>query len=437
MVRKLLISLFLFLLVAGCSQNLYTRGRNLITRGEYDQAIDNFQQEIQAHPKSLEAWRELGIAQYKKGEFEEAEKTLLQANQIKPDPTADLYLGMIFEQNDKYDSAIEFYTTALSLEPEGKIKSLVRAHIDRLMSRKIKEETDLALKNESKIEVSSIPQNTIAVVNFDGSHLPPDIAPISSGLAEFTAIDLAKVKSLKVVERLKIDAIVNELKLGASEYVNPKFAPRMGRLLGSRKIVTGSLLGVGKKALRLDGAIVNTTDSSSKVTPPAEGELKKFFNMEKDFVFKIIDELGISLSQEERDAIRKIPTESYIAFLAYSRGIDYRSRGMRTEARKEFNRAVQTDRNFHEAHSQAASLTQSSTGETGKENSVKQLESEIHDDQTAAESGAGLGGQLTSVVQNSGVIPNASTGGTALSPEGAINTQGTGTVVIRGNPDAE
>ena len=437
MLKKLPLFLLLSLLVAGCSQNLYTKGRNLVNRGEYDRAIDNFQQEIQSHPKNVEAWRELGIAQYKKGEFEEAEKTLIQANQVKSDPAAYLYLGMIFEQNNKYDSAIEFYTTALSLEPEGEIRSLVRAHIDRLMSQKIKEETDLALKNESKIEVSSIPQNTIAVVNFDGSHLPPDIAPISAGLAEFTSIDLAKVKSLRVVERLKIDAIMNELKLETSEYADPKSAPRMGRLIGSRRIVTGSLLGVGKKAVRLDGAIVNTTDSSSKTTAPAEGELKKFFKMEKDFVFKIIDELGISLSQEEKDAIRKVPTESYLAFIAYSRGVDYRGRGMTTEARKEFNRAVQTDGNFHEARSQATALSQASTTETGKENSVKQFESEIRDERTTAESGAGLGGQLSSVVQNSGVIPNVSTGGTALSPEGAINTHGTGTVVIRGNPDAD
>ncbi len=235
MLRKVPILLLLLIVIAGCSQNLYTKGRNLVNQGEYDRAIANFQQEIQTNPKNMEAWRELGIAEYKKGEFENAKKNLTQANQIKPDPASNLYLGMIFEQGNQYDSAIDYYSTALSLEPEGKIKSLVRAHIDRLMSLKIKEETDLAVKNESKIQVSSIPENTIAVVNFDGSHLPPDIAPLSAGLAEFTAIDLAKVSSLRVVERLKIEAIINELKLGASEYSDPRYAPRMGRLLGSSK----------------------------------------------------------------------------------------------------------------------------------------------------------------------------------------------------------
>ncbi len=159
--------------------------------------------------------------------------------------------------------------------------------------------------------------------------------------------------------------------------------------------------------------------------------------MEKDFVFKIIDDLGISLTQAERDSISKTPTESYLAFLAYSRGIDYRSRGMMGDAQREFNRAARIDRNFQVARSQAAAASQAGTEGTGKEGSVKEFEAAVGDETASTEAGAGLAGQLTTVVINSGVVPGSPFTGGVLAPNGMINTQGTATIIIRGNPDAK
>ena len=64
-----------------------------------------------------------------------------------------------------------------------------------------------------------------------------EMAPLAKGFAEFTAIDLAKVKSLRVIDRLKIDMILDELQLSASGAVDPSTAPRMGKLLGSKHLM--------------------------------------------------------------------------------------------------------------------------------------------------------------------------------------------------------
>jgi tetratricopeptide (TPR) repeat protein len=434
MFNKILLTLLASVFAVGCSQNLYTGGRRLSEQGFYDGAIEKFQQEVAANPQNGPAWREMGIAYFKRGETDKARENLERANQIKPDPAAYLYLGMIQEKEEKFDSALIAYSTALQLQPEGRVKSLLRAHVDLIISKNVKREAETAIKNESNIQVSSIPENTVAVVNFDGSSLPEDIAPISAGLAELTAIDLAKVKSLRVVERLKIDAIVNELKLGASGYADPKNAPRMGRLLGSRKIVAGVLSGMGKKEIRLDGAIVDAVDNSSKKPAPAEGKLKEFFKMQKDFVFKVIDEMGITLTPEERNAIKKAPTESYLAFLAYSRGIDYRNRGMLSDAQREFDAAVRMDRNFQEAGRQAQTMSNIVEGEA-EGGASEQFESSLAKERAMEEAGQGLDGKLTSMAHISGFIPDDFSKGSTLSPEGAVG--GEATVIIKGNLDAE
>lgn len=432
MIKKLILPILL--LLAGCSQNMYTQGRKLVEQGEYDRAINVFYKNIAADPKSGETWRELGIAFYKKGDLIKAEDALKQAGNIQPDPMASLYSGMIYEKQNEFDKAIDAYTYSLSLEPGGKVKNLIRAHLDRLVTEKVKREVSQALKNESKIDASTIPSNTIAVVNFDGSHLPPEMAPIGEGLAEFTAADLTKVKSLQVVDRVKIDAIMNELKLSSSQYADPATAPRMGRLLGSRNIITGTLLGVGDKGIRLDGAVVNTTDGSARVTPAVEGDMAEFFNVQKQFVFNVIDDMGITLSPEERDAIQKVPTESYLAFMAYCRGLNYRSRGLDGQARQEFQEAASLDKSFTAAKEQfqTLSLAPSLTGGVGQ--AVEQFESVVTSEAVQEQLTTELGQRLTDIVLNSGFIPSFGARRPDLMPP-IIGT--TGAVLIVGDLDGK
>lgn len=430
MLMRAMIWLLLGALVVGCSQSLYMQGRRHLNKGEYDPAIEAFYKEIDANPTSAEAWRELGVTYYEKGNLTKAEDALKQANNIRPDTRTHLYLGLIYEKQEDFSKAIDAYTTSLSLQPKGKTASMTRAHLDRLMSKKIEVDVSVALENEANIDTDTIPENTVAVANFDASHLSPELAPIARGLAEFTSIDLTKVQSLTVVERLKLDVILQELEFGASGYVDPASAPRMGRLMGARKLVTGSVLNIGEEDLKLDAAVVNTADSSSARPEGVEGELEKFFKVQKDFVFGIIKELGITLTAEERDVIREVPTESFLAFLAYCRGLDYQSRGREWygAAKQEFSKAVQHDRDFKQANEQLQA------GGVGYGDSFDQFEGFVRSESDLQQPSNGLDSRLSSVAQNSGTIPRSS-GDSSVDPRHEVSN--TGTVVIRGDLDAQ
>ncbi len=434
-----LILIFSLVLLAGCAPSLYTQGRGMMEQGEYSRAVDLYYEEIRNNPESAKAWRELGVALYRQGELTRAEDALMQANNIKPDAKANLYLGLIYEKQEMYERALDAYQVSLNLKPKRLIKDQIRSRFDYLISKKMEAEVTLAIKQEADIDVDTIPENSIGVIDFDNSQLPPELAPLSKGLAEMTAIDLAKISSLKVVDRLKIETILGELKLGASKYSDPKVGPRLGKLMGSRKIVSGVLTGLGENEIRLDGAIVNTTAGTSNPTESSQGELEKFFQIQKEFVFNIIDSLGIKLTIEERNAIQEVPTESYLAFLAYSRGLEFRSMGMYQEAASEFNDAVQLDGNFSAARQQSQSATRLSATVSGGAGSLEQLEI------AAAGSGGETSGTVesfqSSIIFGSGFINGSDLidifGNRPDLPPRPTPIFNVGTVIIRGNLDAE
>ncbi|UCC43984.1 MAG: tetratricopeptide repeat protein [Candidatus Zixiibacteriota bacterium] len=413
-------SIIILLLVVGCGQSYYNRGRKLTEQGHYDRAVESFYEEITARPNSAAAWRELGVAFFKQGDLPKAVDALKQAAAIMPDARTHLFLGLIHEKSSEWESAIDAYAAALNLKPGRKTRSMINTHLDRLVQKKIETEVSHALTHESEIKFDTIPPNSIAVVDFDDSHLSPELAPVAVGLAELASSDLAKVKSLKVVERLKIGAILKELELARGGAVDRSTAPRMGRLLGSRQVVTGSLLGIGEDGLRLDGVIVNTVDSSTTSTEATEGLLQNLFDLEKKFVLDVVSELGITLTPEERNAIREVPTESYLAFMSYSRGLFYQRRGMDDVARQEFENAAGLDKNFQAPRSQLQAAA------AGYESSLASMET-FAESGMAGLTGEGLDRQLTSLLEGSGILPSP-TGSERATDQPRIS--GTGRVII-------
>ena len=437
---RTIVAVLVLALVTGCASDQLHRGRQLAEQGRYEQATDTLYSYINANPKSAPAWRELGVVFFEKGDLTKAEDALLQANNIAPDARANLYLGMIFEKSGSLDRAIDAYRAALNLNPGSETRNTIQAHLNQLMVQKLQKDISASLTNEAAIKVDTIPGNTIAVVDFDNSHLPPDLAPLSKGLAEFTAADLSKVKSLRVVERQKLDFLLKELKLGTSEYANPAYSPRLGRLMGSRHIVTGSLMGEGDKEFRLDGAVVSIADSSSKPTSPTEGSLDKFFQVEKDFVFKVIDNLGITLTPEERDSIQQVPTESFLAFMAYCRGLDYQSRGMIDQARQEYRQAAAADNKFVAARQQVKALSLPAPNAPGPPGSLEQLESVASEESGEGEPTSGLDQFQAGTLNRTGFIKDLNSldefGNPSDEPPRTGKVTMTGTIIIQGDLDA-
>jgi tetratricopeptide (TPR) repeat protein len=498
MYRKPLIYLLLCFILSGCGSTYYEKGKTFLEKEEYDQAVENLSQAAAQDPENPENWRKLGIAYYKRGQLHKALSALRQANSIKPHHGTMFYLGLVHEQRGDLDSAISAYQRYVLLKPEGDMARKVGTKIRMLHKKRITQETRIALAEEERLEVAAIPRNTVAVTYFDATGLDWTLAVLNKGLAKFLATDLSRVKKLEVLEREKMERLLDELGFGKAEYVDRSSAPRVGKLLGAYQLLTGSitagedgklvidavillakavekdispkeavqkrLADLGYYQGEIDGKVGPLTKAAIKAFqvdhgleadgiagPKTREELKRvhniseetvaqfrktggteqFFRLEKELAFEIIEHLGVGVTQEERDEIRKIPTESLPALLAYCRGLAYVDQGMYQEAADEFGKAVSADSNFQEARNQLREagdfLQHMASVEDLYEFESAFAESEVVKLQPPDR----LGERLSQTNGNLSIIQNPS----ADNPHTQAATTATGTVIIEGNLD--
>ena len=339
----------LIILLSGCAGSIYDQGRSSLADNQYDRAVKLLTQEIRTNPQHSEAWRDLGIAQYKMNDFASAEQSLLTAIGMTKDGETIFYLGLVYEALENYDKAINYYKDYATIGVDADVAALIEGRISFINKKKIEQEVKLALQNEENISREPVPANTIAVLYFQNLGDKKELDPLQKGLAEMLITDLSKVGQLKVVERVKLQSLLDEMKLSTSSSFDQASAPRMGKLMRVEKLVKGSFLNIGDDKFRVDVNFIGTQDGNYKQVQNVNGTLKDYFKLEKELVFNIINDMDIKLTDKERESIQIIPTESFLAFVAFSKGLDMEDRGMYQDAANQYKEAVRMDPSFKQA----------------------------------------------------------------------------------------
>jgi tetratricopeptide (TPR) repeat protein len=337
----------------------YWRGHLLLKNGRYGEAIEKFELALRETPDDVRAQCELGIANYKEGKYGEAISALSKAKAIDPGyGKVYLYLGLTYEKMNDPIKALDEYFNYMRLGPASLMARKIKRRIKEIMKQQCAARTREMTEDELALYVDSIPENSIAVTYFENVSGSEELTPLQKGLTDMLITDLSQVKALKVLERMCLHVLLEEMRLGTTGILDKMTAPKAGRLLGANRIVTGSFATPGKDNMRIDSFLVKPRESKLEASEDVSGALQRFFDLEKQLVFKMIAGMGIRLSPEEEDAIKKVPTESFMAFLAYSRGLDYEDRGMYVEAAAEFEAAVALDPSFSNAQTKMQEMQQ-------------------------------------------------------------------------------
>ncbi|SPD75700.1 Putative integral membrane protein (fragment) [uncultured Desulfobacterium sp.] len=206
-----------------------------------------------------------------------------------------------------------------------------------------------ALEQEKLIKGSAAP-NTVAITNFNNKTEKSDLDVLQKGLAFMLITDLSKVRDLQVVERARIQAITEELGLGVSGLVEPGSSARVGRLLQAEYVIGGDILNDELEKFRLNSALMKVSEGGVVSEPSARGQLlEELFRMEKDLLFKIIDDLKIKLSEGERSELKKPVTENLMALMYMIDGIEHSDRGNYDQAADSYEKALKEDPNLEPA----------------------------------------------------------------------------------------
>ncbi len=178
---------------------------------------------------------------------------------------------------------------------------------------------------------------------------------LSKGLADMLTTDLAHARDLQLVERERIAAVIAELKLGKSKWVDRKSAQRAGKLLGADLLLVGAVT-AWAPTLRLDARMVSVETGEVMVTASAQGPQRSFFQVEAELARKLLKGFGVAVSPMLRMKIGKAPTRSFKALQAYSAGLDAHDKGDKAGAEKAYKAALSADPGFAAAQAQLQKL---------------------------------------------------------------------------------
>ncbi|HTX17856.1 MAG TPA: tetratricopeptide repeat protein [Bacteroidota bacterium] len=360
--------LLLLFVFASCAPTSYEVTSGLLEQGKNDEAIGLARVGLAKEPDDPLFLKYLGMGLYNKKYYAEAEPWLNRSVEFDPeDDQAVYYLASCYEAVFDYPHAIQYYRKYEELTIFGEYRDIVEAKIKLLYRQQMDIEAKAALVEESRLDVAAIPTNTLAVLYFENKGNMHSLDPLQKGIAEMMITDFSKVHSIRVVERLRLQKLMEELNFSETNLVDERTAPRMGKLLGAYHLVKGTFFDLTSEKMRIDALVARTRTGDIDGVTDISGNMTEFFRLEKELVFKILDELKITISDSERESILEIPTENFFAFLQYSQGLDYEDRGLYTQAVQSYTGAVQADPKFSQAKSSLASaqktqqLIQSST----------------------------------------------------------------------------
>ena len=263
-----------------------------------------------------------------------------------------LVVGACHEQAGRYDEAIATYQDFAAQHPRARGVAALRARAELALRTSAEQTARQALARETELAQQPPQAATVAVlpvlVSGDSTY-----RPLSRGLAELITTDLAYIRTLKLLERLQIGVLLDELKLGTSQRAAPATAARVGRLLRAERMVQGTVTipSTGAGSVRLTASVVTGAGVIWPVAP-ATGPLPQLLGLEKQVVFGLAAQLGIALTEAERQRILKEGPRNLAAFLAYSRGLEAMDAGDYSRAAFHFGEAARVDPSFRAASQQ-------------------------------------------------------------------------------------
>lgn len=199
--------------------------------------------------------------------------------------------------------------------------------------------------------LSAAEPKTIAIAYFDNAG-DPSLDALKKGLADMLISDFAGVPSVRLVERERLAAVLDELRL---KRVDPKSALKVGKVLAAHFILTGTYQVAGGK-MRIDARVIEVATGAVAATTRVESAKEDFFAMEKDLVEALVKAISLPLTVAERDRLRQSQTESFSAFEQFSKALDAMDLRQPDRARALFEQAIAADPAFQRAHDEFARL---------------------------------------------------------------------------------
>lgn len=329
-----------------------------LTPADANRDVDQARAAYAAQP-SPRAQLALGEAQVRAGQDTAARATLRPLTGAPGDvgDLANLYDAAAADRSGDLAAAHQGYSHWLAQHDDG----AVRARLGDVDRRLADAAARAAIASERSLDAASLPEHTVGVAPLQVTGGDSTTSSLGFGLADLLITDLSRSAQLQVVDRTRTDALLRELTLAGSGRVDSATAPRVGRLIGARRIVNGVVDATPGGRLTVSTRVADAAQGTLVGQPVTEHtSLDDILDSEKSLAFSLFTELGITLTPAERAAVEQRPTRYLAAFLAYSKGVRAEAYGDYRTAHAYYARAVMIDPGFSAAASHMQSVSVSS-----------------------------------------------------------------------------
>ena len=138
---------------------------------------------------------------------------------------------------------------------------------------------------------------TVAVMYFDYQGKSEEMAVLRKGLAQMLISDLPGGEAYTLVERDRLQDLLEELKLNKGATVDPSTAQRVGKLLGARYLVLGGYLDL-LGTLRVDARVVRVETGEVVRSVGVHGKPDDFLELEQRLAAGLAEVLDHELSPQ-------------------------------------------------------------------------------------------------------------------------------------------
>jgi TolB-like protein len=175
--------------------------------------------------------------------------------------------------------------------------------------------------------------STIAVLYFENNSVvdKEKLDPLKKGLADMMITELSKIKEVKVVERERIQSIIEELNLSETDMVDKSSTQKMGKILGAQVMLFGGYSNLFNDKLRIDVRIVRTETGETLKAEEETGELDEFLTMLQSLTKKIAADLEVKLTSEDEDRLEVTKDGNFDGYVTYAKALNFEDQGKKLE----------------------------------------------------------------------------------------------------------
>lgn len=195
------------------------------------------------------------------------------------------------------------------------------------------------------IIVSIVSAKTVAISYFDNSTGDAKYNALSKGISDMLITDLSKVKGVTIVEREKLEKLLQEIKLGQSKYFDQSTAMKLGKGLGAQNILTGSFY-ILDNVIRLDARLIDVQTGGVVFAEQVSGNKNNFFALHQQLANLLAKSINVPYSPDLSGLYKPTEQVSITEVVNYSNALEMQDVGMDNDAKLLLEQTLKSNPKF-------------------------------------------------------------------------------------------